>query len=163
METIVRVAIVYFVVIAGLRVVGKRTFGQLAPVDLVVLMLIPEFFQQAIAREDFSMTNALIAVSTLLLLATLMEILTYRFPRVGRVVNGEPVTVVSHGFLRTDHMDRERLAPDEILDSMHRAGLDRMEQVKWAVLYPDGTVAVVPWDPPAAGRIEQEQAGGDSP
>jgi uncharacterized membrane protein YcaP (DUF421 family) len=44
-------------------------------------------------------------------------------------------------------MDRERLAPDEVLDAMQRAGLERMEQVKWAVLYPDGTVAVVPWGP----------------
>lgn len=156
METIVRVAIVYFVVILGLRIAGKRTFGELTPVDLVVLMLIPEFFQQAIAREDFSMTNALIAVSTLLLLAMLMEILTYRFPRIGRVVNGGPVTVVSHGHLRSDRLDRERLAPDEILDSMHRAGLERMDQVKWAVLYPDGTVAVVPWHPTETGGATQE-------
>lgn len=156
METIVRVAIVYFVIILGLRIAGKRTFGELTPVDLVVLMLIPEFFQQAIAREDFSMTNALIAVSTLLLLAALTEILTYRFPRIGRIVNGAPVTVVSHGDLLSDRLDRERLSPDEILDSMHRAGLERMDQVKWAVLYPDGTVAVVPWHPRETGGATQE-------
>lgn len=145
METVLRVLIVYVVVTLGLRIIGKRTFGQLAPADLVVLMLIPEFFQQALAREDFSMTNALLAVSTLLLLTLVVDTVSYRFPRAGRLLNGRPVTVVSHGFLRTDRLDRERLAPDEILDAMHRAGLERMEQVKWAVLYPDGTVAVVPW------------------
>lgn len=152
METVLRVGIVYVFVMVGLRLVGKRTFGQLSPADLVVLMLIPEFFQQAIAREDFSMTNAFVAVSTLLILVVVTETLSYRFPRLGKVVSGEPVTVVSHGYLRTDHMDRERLAPEEILDAMHRAGLERMEQVKWAVLYPDGDVAVVPWSPPAPGR-----------
>jgi uncharacterized membrane protein YcaP (DUF421 family) len=145
-ETVIRVAIVYVFVMFGLRVVGKRTFGQLSPADLIVLMLIPEFFQQAVAREDFSMTNALIAVSALLLLVFVTELLSYRFPRLGKVLNGEPVTVVSHGVLRTDHMHPERLSPEEILDAMHRAGLERMEQVKWAVLYPDGTVAVVPWE-----------------
>lgn len=160
METVLRVMIVYVFVTAGLRIVGKRTFGQLTPADLVVLMLIPEFFQQAIAREDFSMTNALVAVSTLLLLALVTETLTYRFPRLGAVVNGSPVTVVSHGFLRTDHMDPERLSPEEILDAMHKAGLERIDQVKWAVLYPDGAVAVVPWERTGVGR--QEESGGEA-
>lgn len=149
METVLRVLIVYVFVMVGLRLVGKRTFGQLSPADLVILLLIPEFLQQGVAREDFSMINGLVAVSTLLLLGFLTELLGYRFQRAGDVVNGSPVTVVSQGFMRTDHMDRERLAPEEILDAMHRAGLERMEQVKWAVLYPDGTVAVVPWDPAA--------------
>lgn len=159
METMLRVAVVYGFVIFGLRVVGKRTFGRLTPVDLVVLMLIPEFFQQSIAREDFSLTNALVAFSTLLLLAAVTEILTYRFPRVGRLVNGSPVTMVSHGRLLGDRMDRERLSPDEILDSLQRAGLERVEQAKWAVLYPDGTLAVVPWEGPSPGSATQEPGG----
>ncbi len=158
METVIRVLVVYLFVMVGLRVVGKRTLGQLAPADLVVLMLIPEFFQQAIAREDFSMTNALVAVSTLLLLVFVTEALGYRFPRFSRIVEGSPVTVVSHGFLRSDNLHPERLAPDEILSAMHRAGLSRIEEVKWAVLYPDGNVAVVPWEPPDPGR---QPDGGD--
>lgn len=156
METVVRVFITYAFVTAGLRLVGKRTFGQLSPADLVLLMLIPEFFQQAITLEDYSMTNAVMATSTLLLLAVITETLSYRFPKIGEVVNGSPVTVVSHGFMRSDRMDPERLSPGEILDAMHKAGLERMEQVKWAVLYPDGTVAVVPWE------AQQGSAGQDS-
>jgi uncharacterized membrane protein YcaP (DUF421 family) len=146
METILRVIVVYVFVTAGLRIIGKRTFGQLSSADLVVLMLIPEFFQQAISREDFSMTNALVAVSTLLLLTVITDTLSYRFARLGRVINGKPVTVVKHSKLDTDRMDAERLSAEEILDAMHRVGLERLEQVKWAVLYPDGTVAVIPWD-----------------
>lgn len=147
METVIRVAITYLFVIVGLRLVGKRTFGELSPPDLVILLLIPEFLSQGVLMEDFSLTNGMVAVSALLLLGFVTEVISYRFPRAGSVVGGNPVTVVSHGFLRTDHMDRERLAPDEVLDAMQRVGLERMEQVKWAVLYPDGTVAVVPWDP----------------
>lgn len=160
METVLRVCLIYVFVVGGLRVVGKRTFGQLTAADLVVLMFIPEMFQQSIAREDFSLTNAAIAVSTLLLLTFLMDTLTYRFPRFGAFANGNPVTVVSHGFLRTDRMDPERVSSEEILDAMHRAGLERMEQVKWAVLYPDGTIAVVPWAPPAPGRQQREGVAG---
>ena len=155
METIVRVLIVYLFVMVGLRIIGKRTFGQLTPADLVVLMMIPEFFQQALSREDFSLTNALVATSMLLLLAMLTETLTYRFPRLASVVNGNPVTVVSQGTLRTVHMDHERLSPEEIQDAMHRAGLERLDQVKWAVLYPDGSVAVIPQRPDDASPPEK--------
>lgn len=155
METVIRVAIVYVFVMAGLRIAGKRTFGQLSPADLVVLLLIPEFLQQAVVREDFSMTNGLVAVSALIMLVVITEAVNYRFPRIGGVISGKPVTVVSHGFLRTDNMDRERLGVDEILDAMHNAGLDRTDQVKWAVLYPDGKVAVVPWSSSAAANERQ--------
>jgi uncharacterized membrane protein YcaP (DUF421 family) len=147
METVIRILVMYVFVMSGLRISGKRTFGQLTPADLVLLMMIPELFAQAMLREDFSMINALIAVSTLLLVAMLTETLTYRFKSVSDIVNGTPVTVVSKGQLRPDRMDPERLSAEEIMDAMHRVGLERIEQVKWAVLYPDGTVAVVPWKP----------------
>jgi uncharacterized membrane protein YcaP (DUF421 family) len=154
MNTVLLVLLVYLFVVAGLRILGKRTLGQLSPADLVVLMLIPEFFQQAILRDDFSITNALIAVSTLLILVLMTDTLSYRFPRLGKIVAGDSLTVVSHGVLHTDRMDHERLGAEEILDAMHRAGLEEMNQVKWAVLYPDGTVAIVPWN----GQANQQAA-----
>ena len=142
--TVIRVAIVYILVAAGLRVMGKRAFGQLTPVDLIVLMLIPDFVQQGVIHEDYRLINAIVAVTTLLFLAFVTEVLTYRFPRLGKVVNDTAVTVVSHGSLRPRAMDLERLSPDEIQDAMHRAGIEDLRNVKWAVLYPDGTVAIVP-------------------
>jgi uncharacterized membrane protein YcaP (DUF421 family) len=141
METVYRVLVAYVVVMVGLRIIGKRTLGELSPPDLVVLMLIPEF----------SMTNAFVAVSSLLLFAMVTELLSYRYPAFGRIVSGKPVTMVSHGHLRADRMDLERVSSGEILEAMHKAGLERIEQVKWGVLYPDGTIAVVPWEQPRPG------------
>ena len=62
METVIRVAIVYVFLMAALRFLGKREFGQLSPFDLVVLLMIPELVSQALVREDFSLTNAIVAV-----------------------------------------------------------------------------------------------------
>jgi len=142
--SIPRVALAYLFVVGGLRLMGKRAFGQLTPVDLVVLMLIPEFFQQAVVREDQTMLNAVVTVSTLLTLAFLTETLTYRFERFGQLVNDKPVTVAAQGRLRPHAMDLERLGAEDIQDAMHRAGLEHLREVKWAVIYPDGTVAIVP-------------------
>jgi len=149
METVLLVLVIYSFVVVGVRVLGKRTLGQLSPADLIVLVLIPEFFGETIGGDDFSITNALIAASTLLVIVLITDTLSYRFPKFGSVVAGDPVTVVSEGNLRTEKLHLERLAPDDIRDAMHRAGLEKLEQVKWAVLYPDGTVAIVPWDGPA--------------
>ena len=154
--TVPRVALAYLFVVGGLRLMGKRAFGQLTPVDLVVLMLIPEFFQQAVIREDQTMINAVVTVSTLLALAFITETLTYRFERFGQLVNDKPVTVVAHGKLRQHAMDLERLGTDEIQDAMHRAGLENVRDVKWAVIYPDGTVAIVPQGGPRVQATAQE-------
>jgi uncharacterized membrane protein YcaP (DUF421 family) len=157
MNTVARVLFVFLFVMLGFRFIGKREFGQLAPFDLVMLMLIPEFFQQAMTGEDYSMTNAVIGVSTLLCLVFITSLLSYRFEALGKIISGTSTTLASHGYLKPLSLDRERVAPDEILDAMHRAGLERMEQVKWAVLYPDGTIAVVPWH----GAALQAQTEGD--
>ncbi|MGH7480623.1 MAG: DUF421 domain-containing protein [Longimicrobiales bacterium] len=119
METVLRVLLIYAFVLFGLRVLGKRAFGEL----------------------------------TLVFITTL---LSYLFPKFGTIMSGEPTTVAAHGSLRPERMHEERVPPEEILDAMHRSGLETMEQVKWAVLYPDGTIAVVPWREPDPGRRQQD-------
>jgi uncharacterized membrane protein YcaP (DUF421 family) len=153
METVLRVAFIYAFLMAALRVIGKREFGQLAPFDLVVLLLIPELFQQALVRDDFSITNAIIGVSTLLVLVFATSLVSYRSPRVARMIEGVPSVLVQHGRLIEHNLTRERVSPDEVLGAVHRNGLERLAQVKWAILGADGKISVIPWDqegPPAS-------------
>lgn len=148
METVLRVAFVYAFLLVALRMLGKREFGELAPFDLIVLMLIPEFFQQAIAREDFSMTNAVIAASTLLTLVLLTSIVAYRWRAFGQVVGGAPTVLASGGYLVPDNMHRARVSPDEIFSALHEAGLEDIAQAKFVILDTDGRMSVVPWRQP---------------
>jgi len=148
METILRVTFVYAFLMVALRVMGKREFGELAPFDLVVLLLIPEFFQQAIAREDFSMTNAVVAVGTLLTLVFVTSVLAYRFQAIGSLIAGKPTTLAADGHLIPEHLDHERVTPDEIHDALHASGIQELAQVKWVILETDGKLAVVPWMQP---------------
>lgn len=157
METVVRVAILYLFILVGLRLLGKREFGEMAPFDLVVLLLIPEIASQALLREDFSMTNALVALSTLLCLVFLTSLLSYRSRLAGKAIGGVPTVLVRHGFLVTENLDRERVRPDEVLEAMHMVGLYRMDQVQWAILETDGRISIIPWtrmsQAPPAGSI----------
>jgi uncharacterized membrane protein YcaP (DUF421 family) len=152
METVMRVVLIYLFLMVALRLMGKREFGELAPFDFVVLLLIPEMFSQAILREDFSLTNAVVAVSTLLTLVFATSLLNYRFRAFGRMVAGAPAVLVRHGLLVPKHLDRERVSPGEVLDAMHAAGLHRMNEVRWAILETDGRITVIPWEPSGGGQ-----------
>jgi uncharacterized membrane protein YcaP (DUF421 family) len=156
METVWRVAAIYLFLMLALRTMGKRDMGQLAPFDLVILLLIPELFSQAMVREDFSLTNAFVGVSTLLSLVFLTSVISYLDKRVERVVEGQPTVLVQHGLLVPAAMNRERVAPEEILAHMHNAGLERMEQVKWGILETDGKISFVPWEQGGSSQPTEE-------
>jgi uncharacterized membrane protein YcaP (DUF421 family) len=147
METVLRIFIVYLFVMLGLRMLGKREFGELAPFDLVVLLLIPDILSQSMVRNDFSMTNSLVGVSTLLCLVFFTSIISYRFKPVSKAISGVPTVLVRHGSIVQHSLDRERVPPDEILDAMHQVGLYRLDQVMWAILETNGKVSIIPWQP----------------
>jgi uncharacterized membrane protein YcaP (DUF421 family) len=144
MESVLRVAFVYFLLMVTLRLIGKRELGRMSPFELVLLMLIPELFQQALVREDFSMTNATISFFSLVTLVFATSLLAHRYERIGRVISGSPTVLAQGGQFLEDNMNRERVAPDEVYAELRKAGFDRLRDAKWIVLEDDGKLSVVP-------------------
>jgi uncharacterized membrane protein YcaP (DUF421 family) len=144
METVIRVTIVYLVIMVGLRLVGKREFSELSPMELVTLLLIPEMVSQALVREDFSLTNGIIGVATLISLVFLNSLLRQKSKRFETLIEGTPSILVQHGDFVTATMNKERVSPGDIFGAMHEVGLYQLAQVKWAVLESDGRISVVP-------------------
>jgi uncharacterized membrane protein YcaP (DUF421 family) len=153
METVVRVAIVYLFVWACFRVVGKRELTQLSPFELVTLLFIPQLFSRALTRQDYSMTNGVIAASTLFLLLFLTSAARYRSTRVAAIVQGVPTVLVHRGAVVQQHLDKERIALDDILASMRKVGMQRFDEVEWAILEADGKISVVPMGAPTAAQL----------
>jgi uncharacterized membrane protein YcaP (DUF421 family) len=156
MEIVVRVALIYVFLMFGLRVIGKREFGQLTPFELVTLLLIPEIVSKALTGQDYSLTAGFIGVSTLLALVFLTSLLAYRFPPFARFTEGRPALLARRGTLVPESLHRERVSPDEIRLELHKYGLEEMSQVKWALLEVDGSITLVPWDPQEA-QIQRDQ------
>ncbi len=157
METVIRVAIIYFFLMIGLRILGKREFGQMSPLELLTLLLVPELVTQAMSREDFSMTNGLVGVSTLFILSYMTSLAVHRSKRVETLVGGEPSVLVAHGKFQADTMNQERVTPDEIYNELHNAGLEKLEQVRWAILESDGQIAIVPEQQPLPVQPKAKQ------
>jgi uncharacterized membrane protein YcaP (DUF421 family) len=146
MDTIIRVTIVYIFLLATMRLLGKREFGQLSPFEVINLLIISEIVQQAMIRDDYSLVTALTGVSVLLLLVYLTSLLSYRFKPVATVVEGTPSVLVMNGKYVVYNLDRERIAPDEIQAEMHKSGLEQLDQVKLAVLENDGKITFIRTD-----------------
>lgn len=144
MEIVVRVAIVYIFLMAGLRVIGKREFGHLTPFELVTLLLIPEIVTDSLVGEDHSLTAGIIGVSALLVLVFATSLLAHRFPGFGRITEGVPALLARNGRLDPETMNRERVAPNEVAHELHKYGLESLDQVKWAMLEVDGSITIVP-------------------
>ena len=144
METVVRVIVVYVIVWACFRVVGKRELTQMTPFELVTLLFIPQLFSRAITRQDYSMTNALIGATTLFALVFLTSTLSYRFRRFRAVIEPQPTVLVTRGQFHRHFLDRERITSDDIFSAMHKAGIGELRDVEWAILEGDGKIAIVP-------------------
>ena len=144
METVLRVGFVYALVWACFRILGKRELTQMSPFELVTLLFIPQLFSRALTRQDYSMTNAVIGSTTLFTLVFLTSAVSYRFPWISRVMQARPTVLVCRGTLIENHLNRERIAPEDIFSAMHKVGLERLGQVEWAILEGDGKIALIP-------------------
>jgi uncharacterized membrane protein YcaP (DUF421 family) len=153
METVLRVAYVYILLMLVLRVMGKRELGRLSPFELVLLMLIPELFSQALVREDFSMTNATVAFTSLVTLVFATSVLAHRFKRLETLFTGHPAVLVSDGRFVQDAMNEELVQPGEVYSELRKAGYQRLSDAKWVILENDGKLSIVP----------MEQNGGNAP
>jgi uncharacterized membrane protein YcaP (DUF421 family) len=144
METVLRVLFVYALVWACFRVIGKRELTHLSPFELVMLLFIPQLFSRALTRQDYSMTNAVIGATTLFTLVFVTSAASYRLRWLWRVLQARPTVLVCRGGMIDEHLNRERIAPDDIFAAMHKVGLQRLGQVEWAILESDGKIALIP-------------------
>ena len=160
METVVRVAVVYVLLMVMVRVLGKRELASLSTFEFILLILVPELLQQALVREDFSLTNAMVGVTTLFSLVFVTSMISFRSERAARVISGQPTVLVHDGRLIEEHLQLERIAPGELFSEMHKAGIDRLEQVRWAILEEDGRIAIVPTGGPSRSSEDRPGPGG---
>ena len=159
MESVVRAAAIYIGLLVIFRVIGNRTLGQLTTFDLVLLLIISEAIQNGLVGQSHSLTHALVLVLTLVGLDLGLSFAKERSSTLEKWIDGVPVILVDEGRLRHDRMRKERVDEADILTAAReRHGLERMEQIKYAVLERSGGISIVPWDVGAGGRREQPAA-----
>lgn len=148
MDSVLRAAAVYFVVLVLVRISGRRTRAQMTNFDFVLLLIISEATQNAMIGDDFSVTNGVLVIGTLILLNIGLSLLKDRFRSVDELVDGVPTVLVADGELMVREMRRSRVGLEDILHAARdKEGLERLDQIKYAVLEVSGGISVIPKEP----------------
>ena len=153
LEIAFRSAIIYLVVLLGLRLTGKRQVGQMTPFDLVLLLLIANAVQNAMTGPDTSLTGGLVAAATLLAMNTLVTRVVWRSRAARHLVEGTPTLLIHNGKLLQEHLTKERISAQDLHQALREHGVTRVEDVSLAVLEIDGSISVLKNDDmPTVGR-----------
>lgn len=147
MNPVLRGMIIYFFLLLILRIMGKRSLSETTTFDLVVLLIISEVTQQAMIDSDNSITAAAILITTLLGMDLLLTLLKSRFKLFEKVVEGLPLIIVDHGKPLKARMDKTKVDESDVMQAARtNLGLERIEQVKYAVLEKDGSISIIPFE-----------------
>lgn len=145
MDSVLRALAIYAFLMVVLRLGGKRTFSQMTAFDFVLLLIISEATQQALLGNDFSLVNAFLVIITLVAADVGMSLLKQRFGILDKIADDVPVLLIADGCIRRDCLERERVDEADILTAARRDhGLERLDQIKYAVLERSGGITVVP-------------------
>ncbi len=152
-EFILRGAIVYVFLLVLLRLTGKRQVGQLAPFDLVLLLVLSNAVQNSMNGGDNSLIGGLISATTLVLLNYGVGSLTFRNKKLEEAIEGHPVILIHNGKLYPELLERAQLTRHELDAALRQAGCACIEDVHTAILENNGTVSVT-------SRAEARPVGG---
>jgi uncharacterized membrane protein YcaP (DUF421 family) len=145
MDSVIKACVVYFVLWAIIRISGRRTLGEMTAFDFILFLIIGGSTQRAITGEDYSLTNALILVATFVGIEVAPSLIELKSPMLRRVLNSSPTLLVENGSPMRYRMRRARVTEDNILEAARRLhGLERMDQIKFAILEPTGKITIVP-------------------
>lgn len=145
MESVIRAAAVYIFTLLVVRLSGRRTLAQLTPFDLVLILIVSEAIQQAMLIDDYSITNAVLLVVTLFSIDILLSYAKMRWSLLEALLDGAPTVLVERGRPEERALRKSRVQVSDVLEAARRAhGVERLEQIKLAVLEISGEITVVP-------------------
>ena len=143
-EFVLRGIIIYVFLIALLRLTGKRQVGQLAPFDLVLLLVLSNAVQNAMNGGDNSVIGGMISAVTLVGVNWIVGVLTYRSKKLEALVEGRPDVLIRDGKLFRQTLENAKLTRHELMTALREAGCASIEEVRAALLENDGSISVIP-------------------
>jgi uncharacterized membrane protein YcaP (DUF421 family) len=145
-DIVLRTTVIYIVVLAGVRLSGKREVGQMTPFDLTLLLLISNAVQNAMTGPDTSLMGGVAAAATLLLLNYFVAELSGENRRFRKFVQGQPSLLVHDGEVIASHMAKEHVSMDELQRALREHGIASPRDVALAVLEVDGSISCLKYD-----------------
>jgi uncharacterized membrane protein YcaP (DUF421 family) len=146
MDAIIRALIVYLFLLVLFRVAGKRTMAQVTTFDFILLLIIGDIVQPALLGNNNSLMAALLVILTIVGTDILLSLLKQKSKTIEKLLDGTPVVVAANGKMIKERAEKERVDEDDVLEEARKYhGIERMEQIKYAVLERSGCITIVPF------------------
>jgi uncharacterized membrane protein YcaP (DUF421 family) len=146
LQIALRTAVIYLVVLIGVRLSGKREVGQMTPFDLTLLLLLSNSVQNAMTGPDTSLVGGIVAACVLLTLNYLVADVSGFNRRFRRFIQGEPSLLIHDGRIIPAHMAKEHVSMDELQRALREHGISTYHDVALAVLEVDGSISCLKYD-----------------
>ena len=143
MDIVIRAAVAFFFIFFLTRVIGRRELNTLEPFDLILLVMMGDLVQQGVTQNDFSVTGLLLAASTVAFLTLAVSFVSFRFPRLRPMLDGEPLILVQDGQPIERNLHRERLTVEEVAAEARGQQIASLDEVQWAVLETSGQITFI--------------------
>ena len=143
MDIAIRAVFMFFFVYLLMRVLGRRELSSLEPFDMILLIVLGDAIQQGLTQDDYSVTGAMIVISTIGSLAVATSYLNFRIPWLRRVLDGQPIVMVQDGKVIEKNLRRERITVDELAEEARGQQIASLEDVQWAVFEPSGKISFI--------------------
>jgi uncharacterized membrane protein YcaP (DUF421 family) len=144
MDLVIRAAVAFGFIFLITRAIGRRELSGLEPFDLILLVVLGDLVQQGVTQSDYSVTGAVIVISTLAVLTAGTAWLSYRFRRLRPILEGEPIVLVEDGRPIEQNLRRERLTIGELRAEARGQQIATLADVRWAVLETSGKISFIP-------------------
>jgi uncharacterized membrane protein YcaP (DUF421 family) len=144
MDLVLRAVVIFFFVMIVTRVAGRREIGQLEPFDMILLIVLGDLVQQGITQSDESVTGTMIVIATIAVLSVAVSWTSFRFPRVARITEGEPIVLVQDGRPLERNLRRERITLKDVQEQARASQIASIADLRWAILEDDGKISCIP-------------------
>lgn len=143
-EIMLRGTAVYWFLFLLFRFILRRDTGAMALTDVLLLVVIADAAQNAMAGSYTSITDGLLLVSTIASWNYVLDWAAFRWVRVRRFVEGAPLTLITNGKVHRRNMRRELMTMDDLKAALREHGIEEVSQVRRAQMEKDGEISVIP-------------------
>ncbi len=148
MDSVLRAAAIYLALMVLFKIAGRRSLAELTTFDFVLLMIMGEATQQALLGDDFSLTNSMLVIVTLIVIDVGLSLLKQRSQWVSQLIDGGPTIIVENGKILHKRLRHARLIEADVMEAARSSqGIETLEQIKFAILERNGKISVIAQEP----------------
>ena len=164
--SIIRTVILYVLLVAAMRIMGKRQLGELQPSELVVTLLVSDLASVPMQDNGLPLLAGVLPILVLIAAELLLSGLMLKAPAVSHLIGGSPMPVIRDGRVCADEMRRLRLTVDDLAETLRQQGIFDLRQVQYAIVETNGHISA--WlyqehQPATAGDVGAPAAGAKMP